>query len=87
MYEDEWDGDAEDADADVFWIAKQLHRVISRHSKEVMAQLVQMFHRRLATGSSTNVLYRQGRPALPHSTACTILSSLFPTAVTWRRSD
>ena len=48
----------EDDIAEVFWISRQLFELLNRHSDSVIKELVQMYHRQLASGNNTNKLYR-----------------------------
>lgn len=46
------------SEVDTFWISKQLAEFLSRHSDQVVDELVQMCHRQIANGGGTSKLYR-----------------------------
>lgn len=52
------DGGDDDENIAVFYVARHLFELLNRHPAEVMTELMQMYHRQLASGSATNKLYR-----------------------------
>jgi hypothetical protein len=43
---------------EAFWLAKGLAGILSKHSEDVMEELIQAYHRILSNGQNTNKLYR-----------------------------